>query len=496
MNETNAWASVLLPGQVTPASYLVGPLAKQYRLIVDILQRQRDVTLTGVGFDTLQGLIRDELPENEAAGLLDELSLRSRMDQLVEWGTCSAWQDRAETQEDFLRNRHRYQLSEAGYQLNSAVHAIEAEMGATSTAVLLAPITLRDRLQATVAALGEGDQATASREFAQVQTTVQAMSEAATDWQNALAVALGGSPSEEKVTRLLETILTYAEMWGAGVDAWSGPIGAHLPRLREVPEAQWRAMALTRLGTSAADPLIDAAADEMRRDLDVLGAWFTGANPQATRLRRQIRDAVAPVLKSHRALLAVGGTVSRKADLLRLADALESVDTDEDAWRLWCRATGLHSARHVTDLAPEMSLGHRLSTWEADPVPIARRLRTQGLRSTAGRAPNIVDRRKARAEARRRAQREQANLERAATSLASRSGTPFSEWEPLDDDEAAVLLDLLTEARRYRPGTEVLEATSADGRWLLRLTACEGSAVLHVPTGRLVVPDAVVEFTA
>lgn len=496
MDETNAWALVPLPGQVTPASYLVGPLAKQYRLIVDILQRQRDVTLTGVGFDTLQDLIRDELPANEAADLLNELDLRSRMDQLVEWGTCSAWQDRAETQEDFLRNRHRYQLSEAGYQLNSAVHAIEAELGTTSTAVLLAPITLRDRLQATIAALDEGDSASASREFAQVQTTLQAMSEAATGWQNALAVALGGSPTEEKVTRLLETILTYTEMWGAGVDAWSGPIAAQLPRLREVPEEHWRGMALTRLGTSAPTALIVTAADEMRRDLDVLGAWFTGTNPQATRLRRQIRDAVAPVLKSHRALLAVGGTVSRKADLLRLADALESVDTDEDAWRLWCRATGLHSARHVTDLAPEISHGRRLSTWEADPVLVTRRLRTQGPRSTTGRAPNVVDRRKARAEARRRAQWEQANLERAAASLAARSGTALSEWAALGEDEAAILLDLLSEARRFRPDNAVLEATSADGRWLLRLTSRKGSAVLHLPAGRLIVPDAIVEFIA
>ena len=494
MTEPTAWALVPLPDAVTPANYLVGGLAKQYRLIVDILQHQRESTLTGVGFDELQMLIAERLPADDAAALLDDLALKSRMEQLVQWGTCSAWQDRAETQEDFLRNRHRYQLSDAGYQLNAAVHTIEAELGVTSTAVLLAPITLRDRLEATVAALDASDAVAASREYAQVQTTVQAMSEAATSWQNGLAVALGGPPSEEKVTRLLDTILTYADMWGAGVDAWSGPIATQLPLLGKATEAQWRAMALARLGTSAAETLIAAAAEEMRGDLDVLAAWFTGAKPQATRLRRQIRDAVVPVLKGHRALLAIGGTVSRKADLLRLADALEAADTDEDAWRLWCHATGLHSARHVTDLAPEMTRGHHLSTWEADPVPIARRLRTQGLRSTGGRAPNIVDRRAARAEARRRAQREQANLERAAASLASRSGTPLSAWAPLNADEADVLLHLLTEARRYRPGGQSLEASSADGRWLLRLNPREGSAVLNLPDGRLVVPDADVEF--
>ena len=108
----------------------------------------------------------------------------------------------------------------------------------------------------------------------------------------------------------------------------------------------------------------------------------------------------------------------------------------------------------------------------------------------------VVDRRKARAEARRRAQWEQANLERAAASLAARSGTALSEWAALGEDEAAILLDLLSEARRYRQDNAVLEATSADGRWLLRLTSRKGSAVLHLPAGRLIVPDAIVEFIA
>ncbi|MDO5092903.1 MAG: DUF2397 domain-containing protein [Propionibacteriaceae bacterium] len=494
MSESTTWSLLSLPGAVSAAGYLVGPLAQQYRLIVDVLEDQRQVTLTGVGFDELQQLLRARLPEDRAAELMDELALKARMDQLVEWGTCSAWQDRAETQEDFLRNRHRYQLSDAGYQLNTAVRRIESELGATSTAVLQAPMNLLERLRETVTALDDNDAEAASGSYSQLQNTLSVMSDAATEWQNRLAIALGGSPTEEKVTRLLETILTYAEMWGSGVDAWSAPIAAHLPQLREVADEQWRALALTRLGTGAPEPLLIDAITEMKADVDILAAWFSGSNPQSMRLRRQIRDAVAPVLKSHRALLAVGGTVSRKADLLRLADALESAATDADAYHLWCQATGLHSARHVADSAPEATSGHRRSIWDTEPVPISRRLRAQGARSLSGRAPNIVDRRATRAEARRRAQAEVVSTERAAASLATRSGRPLSELGTLNSAEADLLLTMISESRRYRPGNEPSEVTSADGRWLLRLTPQPGSAVLEMPGGQLVMANAWMEF--
>lgn len=498
MSEPSAWSLLPLPGAVAAANYLTGPLAKQYRLIVDILQAQRSMTLTGVGFDELAQLIRERLSEQSAAGLLDglldELALESRMKQLVEWGTCTSWQDRAETQDDFLRNRHRYQLSDAGYRLHDAVQALEAELGATSTAVLLAPITLRERLDAAVAALDADELAVAGREFAQVQTSLQAMSDAATQWQNRLASALGGSPSEEKVTRLLETVLTYAEMWGAGVDAWSEPIAAHLPRLRQLSETQWRAMALSRVGSGASSSVIEDAIAEMTADVETLAAWFSGPQPQSRKLRQQIRDTVVPVLRSHRALLAVGGTVSRKADLLRLASAIESASTEDEAWQIWCAATGLYSARHVSDTTPEVTNPQRVSVWEADPVPISRRLRTQAARSLLGRPPNIVDRTAARARARLQSERDRIDLEQAASRLAQRSGTALSQWGPLGAAETDLFLELVAASRRFGASPAPTEATTPDGRWTLRLNSRPGSAVLTTPEGRLVLPDADVEF--
>lgn len=491
---TTAWAMLPLPGQSTAASYLTGPLAKQYRLIVDILDDERNVSLTGVGFDELAALVRGRLPEGQAGDLLADFSLVARMRQLVEWGTCDSWQDHAETQQDFLRNRHRYQLTEAGSAFNAAVRRVEAELGPSSTAILLAPASLIERLRGTLSALSGGDAATASQEFAQAQTTLDAMGTAAAEWQSRLAAALGGSPTEQKIQRLLETILSYVEAWGSGVDAWSEDIVGTLPELDAVPDEMWRSMALARLGSDASEKTLALTVAEMRAAVDTLDNWFAGSEPQAKRLRRQIRDAVTPVLRSHRTLLAVGGTVSRKGDLLRLASAMEAAPDAQEAWRLWCTATGLFPARHFTLTTPEIAGGHRVSAWDAPPVLISRRLRVQASRSLAGRPAQIVDNAAARAEARRQALRAQVEVERAAASLRERSGTPLSAWGSLTAAESELLLDLVAAARNDRAPDGSRSAVSADGRWRLVLHPRPGSAVLHTHEGRLVLPDAIAEF--
>ncbi|KYF78900.1 hypothetical protein BE11_04695, partial [Sorangium cellulosum] len=83
---------------------------------------------------------------------------------------------------------------------------------------------------------------------------------------------------------------------------------------------------------------------------------------------------------------------------------------------------------------------------------------------------------------------------RAAASLTARSGTQLSDWESLTPSEATLLLDLVSVARNHRSPDGTSEGVSADGRWRLVLRPLPGSAVLNTPEGRLVLPDAVVEF--
>ena len=108
------WDVLGLPGPVPAANFLTTKFAHQYRLIVDALAGEQSVSLTGVGYDDLVALVRSRLPEHTSAALLEDMNLEERLGQLVNWGTCEVWQDRAETEADFLRNRSRYQLTETG----------------------------------------------------------------------------------------------------------------------------------------------------------------------------------------------------------------------------------------------------------------------------------------------------------------------------------------------------------------------------------------------
>lgn len=491
------WDVLGLPGQLQSASFLTAPLAHQYRLIVDVLAARQSVSLTGVPHDELEALVKSRLPARSAAELMDELNLDMRLSSLESWGTVESWQDRAETEADFLRNRSRYQLTEAGAFLHHMVEEMESDAGAGSTAALMAPGSLADRLEATLAAIKARDFLAASTEYAQVEVTLANMSGAARNWQSKLAAALGGPPEETRITRLLETILAYVEAWGSGVDAYSSLISDAVPRLVAQPADVWRRLALARVQTSAPPETVDETVMELAKVLQTLEHWFCAPTPQAQRLRRQMRDAISPVLRSHRTLLAVGGTVSRKADLVRLAHAIEAAPDAEAAWQVWASATSLFAARHLRVRSAEPDRPLQTSVWDAAPAAVSTRLRAQGQRSLLGAAPRMADTSAARAAARAQAAHDRADLARAEAALAARSGTDLSTWGPLTAIEAQLLLDLLSSARNARQPDGSLIGVSPDGRWRLRLQPSVPSrtAILHTPDGRLALADARIEIT-
>ena len=490
------WGMLGLPAQIPPASFLTSPNAAQYRLIVRILADQQTHSLTGVSHDDVVRLVREQLRDHDAADLVESMNIDDRLSQLVAWGTCEAWQDKAETEADFLRNRSRYQLTEAGAYLNEVAQRIEAELGLGSTAALMAPGVLADLVEATVDAIQQGDMARANTTYAQVQNTLDVMAQTASAWQSKLAAALGGPPDEAKVTRLMETILAYVDAWGSGVDAYSVRITTAVPILEALPQQTWHRVALARVGSSAPDHTIDEVTNELSGVSATLRRWFCGVSPQAVRLRRQMRDAIAPVLRSHRTLLAVGGTLSRKADLVRLAHAVEAASDQDEAWMIWARATSLYAARHLTRQAPEIDRELRTSMWEAPPVPISARLRAQGHRSLSGRAARIPDLSKARLAARAEAARDRVEQARAEENLVRRSGTSLSAWEPLDATQTELFLDFLSLAREGRDPSGELTGRSTDGRWTIRFTPADppSTAVIRTPDGRLALTDGVMEI--
>jgi len=138
-----------------------------------------------------------------------------------------------------------------------------------------------------------------------VRTTLKDMAEAASIWQSRTASALAGSPDEDKMRRLRETLMACVTVWGAGVDTYSPRIRNALVRLRcDVTGDDWRAMALSGVDAAAAEETVQAIAQGNSDAADTLAVWFGDNRGQALRLRRQVRDAVTPLLRGSRALLA------------------------------------------------------------------------------------------------------------------------------------------------------------------------------------------------
>ncbi len=496
--DVDTWALAGFPGRLDIAAYLTADQhAAQYRVLVDVLLDAQEHSLTGVGRDELLAKVRECVAAATDPATADRLTapdafdIEARMKALNHWGVVVRWQDKAKTEADFVRTRDRYQLTSEAADLHRWLRRRIDEDAVATSAAAFAPAVIADRLDETLLALAERDHAAAALAWAQVRTTLKDMAEAASIWQSRMASALAGAPDDEKMRRLRETLLAYVNVWGAGVDSYSPRIRAALSQLDiQVTGDDWRAMALAGLDPDAAEDIVQAVAGGHRDAAQTLDVWFRAGPGQALRLRRQVRDAVTPLLRGSRALLSTGGRVTRRAELLRIAGAVEAAASDEDAWRLWCAATGLWGARHLSGSPAEPDAPARTSFWAAPPVPVAVTLRRRGTQSVRGRPAHVPNHREARRAARHAAAEQRAAVEDAEQTIAGRSGGYLAGWPEIRSaEEAAIVWDLLTAVLRTDPDASGIRAAlSGDDRWIVLAHPAppdRPSALLATPDGWL-----------
>lgn len=491
------WALAGLPGGLTLASYLTASpeTVSQYRLIVDTLLDQQDQSLTGIAHDDLAHQLHIRLAHAAtpatATRLLADLNLKSRMTQLLLWGVIDTWDERPVRDEDFLRNSNRYQLTPLAAQLHRAVRRLGDDDTDRSVAATFAPQVLRAQLDLMVASLDTNPETVAAA-WSVITSTLEAMAQAAAGWQARLAGALAGAPDATKVTTLQETLRRYVDMWGAGVDTHSATIATNAAALRTADRESWRIVALYIAGADARDDDIDTHLNRYDQTLATVEGWFSGPTSQARRLRTQMRDAIAPMVRGQRTLAAVGGHVSRRAELLSLAGALQAAPDDTTAWDLWCTATGLFSTRHLGTASPQPAPGATVSFWDAAPAPVEARLRRHGARALTGRPARIADRSAGKAAARAAAAAANRRTLVTHAAIQARSGQLLSQWSDITDDETDTLLLLLATLASAGPVSQPRSTRTGDGHWHLRAEPVPPGtppAVIHTPRGRLVHPD-------
>jgi uncharacterized protein (TIGR02677 family) len=472
------------------AAYLTEPNAPIYRLIVDILLDQQRVSLTGVGRDELAALVHERLAAigPSGSGLVDSVDLPARMGQLTEWGVVDTWQDRAVRDEDFLRNRDRYQLTEAAARLHRAIADLDVE-GAESTVAGLAPAVLAQQLDVFAAGL-RGDAAEAAKAWSVLYNTTDTMSRSAATWQSRLAAALAGAPTMEKAAAAVEIITRYVELWGSGIDTFTPVITNQLDEISRIDADGWRAAALATVGAEADDDRLIAVVVDMHRTVDLIATWFAGPNAQAAALRGQMASAVAPLIRAQRTVAAVGGHVSRRRELLALAARLEAARSPDDAWDVWCAATGLFSAAHHQIASPEPGVSAP-SFWVADPAPVEARLRRHGARAATGRPAHMPDRSDARRLARAAQVAANASAARLRHDLIAVTDRPLSQMQRLTEEQGIALIDILSHLAGGLAisGPGPVRVQTPDGVWVVEASPLDGLAVVHIGDGRLVHND-------
>ncbi len=150
----------------------------------------------------------------------------------------------------------------------------------------------------------------------------------------------------------------------------------------------------------------------------------------------------------------------------RIAAAIESAASDDDAWRIWCATTGLWGARHLSG-TPEMEpdAPPRTSFWAAPAVPVDVTLRKRGTQSVKGRPAHVPNHRAARQAARQAAAERRAAMERAEQAIARRSGAYLADWTVISSsEEAAIVWDIVTAVLRTPPDASgIRTALTGDG---------------------------------
>ncbi|MFC3451387.1 DUF2397 domain-containing protein [Amycolatopsis speibonae] len=481
--------SALLPGQDLVPAYLTSRFAAQYRVIVEVLLAEQDTSLTGLSHDEVSAGVRDHLTAQVPSEAVDRLlapevlHLDARMERLVQWQVVTRWQEAARSGEDFLRRRDRYQLTPRAAALHLFWSSADAvEEGASD--LTLAPRAIHERLDAFAESIRQAVYTTAATEFQQVGTMHHAMATAARGWQRTLAHALSGGPDPGKQDLLWQTLSSYIGMWGEQVDVHTPRIAQLLAQLDPLltPEV-WGGCARAALDTEVSEEIVLSQARRWEHTWDALGTWFRGADGQARKLRRQLRNLVAPWARNMNLLLDTGGAVTRRAELLALAVAIERAPDDDAAWRLWDTAATAFSARHLLLVSDSID-DHELSWSQAPPAPVTARFREQGARAAVGRRTRIPDYATGKAEARRARLAAQAARAGAEAGLRQRSGTDLAEWAELTDAELDLLLEFIGVVRRKRSET----AVTGDGRWqitLRRPSSAADTTMLRADSGSM-----------
>ncbi|MEV5748319.1 TIGR02677 family protein [Actinoallomurus sp. NPDC052308] len=304
-------------------------------------------------------------------------------------------------------------------------------------------------------------------------------------------------------TGFKELLLDYAE-------TITDEVALFAPQIEASIQGLWPRLPALLAGIDAADQGLAALQDaDVRiqrsrgRELDDwagLRAWFfddTGQGSQVDQLRdATLRALQALLANAKRMIRSAGGGLSRRRDLIRLAQWFDGAD-DATAHDLFVAAFGLYGARHL-GVAPDtdQDVPATTSWWDgpAARVPVA--LKERGSRAPRGRTAGPEDYADQRARLRERAE-EDARRQRAAAAELRAAGPRLGDVR-LSAPATRLFLDLLARSLAAAPPRfDDAETSDDDLDVRLRLIRTAGAAtVVHGADGDLVLDGLRVDLGA
>lgn len=438
--------------------------------------------------------------------VLDDYTLEQcqrDLDVLTEWKNLSSRHDggRANTIEEYLRKRYRYQMTPYAIEIERMLDSLEKIHGYGGS---LEP-TLLERIAGYVRAIAASDGSSRPNEALQLwrdlQGAFQNLHENASDYLASLQTARAEEwMLTEQFLLYKDTLTHYLQNFMVGLQKYGSQIEG---LLRGTPESAWgpflTAVVAEELRLPSLDdlPTEDDLLELRREEWAIFRQWFIGTDFEASDvvfLERATKESIGRFVRYAMAIQEkqrVG--VSRRRELDFLGKWFLSLESSEDAHRLGAAVFGLFKPRHFQGEPPGTTDSADLSMW--DELPIERELSSRSrIRRRGGGVEPIRNRSREQQKAREVFFEKKGREDALVQVWLKRGSFSMADLNGLSGEERRLLLGwisrcLLSKSRYFRtPDGYEVRLFAPDGSE--RAQVCFDDGELDLPNFRLEVKEA------
>lgn len=425
-------------------------------------------------------------------------NVQQALAQLVDWGNLQAQPDtaRVATVEDFYRKRLLYRLTAGGEAVEAGLQVFVETLARRAELQSVALDDIRSQLVGLreLARQAPLDAAKIHGALRDLVHVFEGLANNAEAFMAGLSRTLELQRAEVAAVLSFKTrLIDYLQRFVGDLVLRSSQIAGHLRELQEF-EPQLLRIAAERDArdtapgeTDTAPLVVDEKLAAWNERWQGLRRWFVptaGSRSQAELLRSNALSAIPRLLQAVSLLNERrAGRSDRAADFRRLAFWFAETRTEGEAHRLWRAAFALSPARHLALDVPESRVSAGTPWRDAPPVAIHPKLREQGMLSTRGAPPRIVDRSAERAQLAERVAEEAAQTRAARLRLATGKESRLSQLGWLDAKSFRLFLSLLGDALTAQSHPqETVERHTSDGSLLIRLVPLDEHSHAEIET--------------